>query len=86
MELRAADGATVAAAAADAVAVVDTEAADAAVAADADASCLRQLHMGTEDHIFIIWTKFIEMSVLHNPPATHPGYQITCWPPENMPN
>ena len=52
----------------------------------AAASVVLLAHMGTEGHIFIIWTKFIEMSVLHNPPATHPGYQITCWPPENMPN
>ena len=60
MELPADDGATVAVAAADAVdaadavAAVDTEVADAAAAVAADASCLRQLHMGTEDHIFII--------------------------------
>ena len=82
MELLAADGATVVAAAAAAAAdaaAADTEVADAAVAVAADASCLRQLHMGTEDHIFIIGTN-------SQSPATHQGYQITCCPPENMSN
>ena len=35
----------------------DADADTAAVVADAAASCWRQLHMGTEDHIFIIGTK-----------------------------